>query len=79
MLQVASGWEPMNIEEEQSKRHLLEELVLQHRALDEMITQAAEEAVYVDQLQTRRLKKKKLQLKDQIEQLRSSLIPDLDA
>lgn len=69
----------MNIEEEQSKRHMLEELVLEHRALDELIAHATEEAIYVDQLKTRRLKKRKLQLKDQIEQIRSSLIPDLDA
>jgi hypothetical protein len=35
--------------------------------------------VYVDQLQLRRLKKRKLQLKDHIERLRSKLIPDMDA
>lgn len=69
----------MNFEEEQSKRHLLEELVLEHRALDEMIFNATEDAIYVDHLKIRRLKKRKLQLKDQIEQIRSSLIPDLDA
>ena len=33
----------------------------------------------VDQLLLRRMKKRKLQLKDQIARLKSQLIPDLDA
>jgi len=54
------------------------DLRVQHRDLDDIVTRLSEE-VYVDQLQLRRLKKRKLQLKDQIEQLVSLLIPDLDA
>jgi hypothetical protein len=38
----------------------------------------AEEA-WVDQLRLRRLKKRKLKLKDWISRLESKLIPDLDA
>jgi hypothetical protein len=34
---------------------------------------------YTDQLQLQRLKKQKLRLKDTIEKLKTSLIPDLDA
>jgi hypothetical protein len=37
------------------------------------------EGPYVDQLQVRRLKKRKLMLKDAIARLESELIPDLDA
>jgi hypothetical protein len=37
------------------------------------------EGPYVDQLQVRRLKKRKLWLKDVIARLESELIPDLDA
>lgn len=56
----------------------LSELQSEHRALDEMIARMSE-ALYVDQLQLRRLKKRKLQLKDLITRLKSEMIPDLDA
>ncbi|MDX9873303.1 MAG: YdcH family protein [Spongiibacteraceae bacterium] len=49
-----------------------------HRELDEEITRL-ESYPYQDQLLLRRLKKEKLQLKDQIQRLRAALIPDLDA
>lgn len=51
------------------------ELELEHRDLDAAI-ERLEESVYVDQLQLRRLKKKRLQLKDAIERLRSAQLPD---
>lgn len=56
----------------------LAELRLEHRALDEAIARLGERA-YADQLQLRRLKKRKLYLKDTIARLESDLIPDLDA
>lgn len=56
----------------------LESLRLEHRDLDDAIT-ALEENAYVDQLQLRRMKKRKLQLKDAIARLESRLIPDLNA
>ena len=56
----------------------LEGLRLEHRDLDDAIT-ALEENTYVDQLQLRRMKKRKLQLKDAIARLESRLIPDLNA
>lgn len=64
-----------NLEETRVQLH---ELMLEHRDLDQMIDRL-HEAVYVDQLQLRRLKKRKLALKEQIEKLRSALIPDMDA
>ncbi len=69
---------PRTHEEIERLKVRLAELQSEHRALDEMIARMSE-AVYVDQLQLRRLKKRKLQLKDLITRLRSALIPDLDA
>ena len=56
----------------------LESLKTEHRDLDDAIVRM-EQGPYVDQLQLRRLKKRKLQLKDFIALLESRLIPDLDA
>ena len=51
------------------------ELRRQHQILDEDIAIRTLNTE-VDQLEMSRLKKRKLRLKDQIEKLRSSLIPD---
>ena len=56
----------------------LESLRIEHRDLDDA-TARMEQGPYVDQLRLRRLKKRKLQLKDFIAVLESRLIPDLDA
>lgn len=56
----------------------LESLRLEHRDLDDAIS-VLEQNTYVDQLQLRRMKKRKLQLKDAIARLESRLIPDLNA
>jgi hypothetical protein len=56
----------------------LAELRVEHRDLDEVIARLLE-GPYVDQLQVRRMKKRKLMLKDIIARLESELIPDLDA
>lgn len=53
-------------------------LQVRHRALDDEIVQL-EAQPWQDQLQLRRLKKEKLRLKDLIRQLRTLLIPDLNA
>ncbi len=68
----------MDDEQRRATQARILDLRVQHRDLDDIVTRLSEE-VYVDQLQLRRLKKRKLQLKDQIEQLVSLLIPDLDA
>ncbi len=57
---------------------LVAELKEEHRDLDTAILRLAEDPG-VDQLQLRRLKKRKLKLKDWIANLESRLIPDLDA
>ncbi len=50
----------------------------QHRDLDEAITALAERGT-ADQLTLRRLKKQKLQLKDQIALIEDRLLPDIIA
>ncbi len=58
----------------------LEELRVEHRDLDEVISRLIERADGgVDLLQIQRLKKRKLILKDQIHQLESALLPDIIA
>lgn len=56
----------------------LEELRVEHRDLDEIIQRLSEDPL-VDQLQVRRMKKRKLKLKDMIHRLESKLIPDIEA
>ena len=56
----------------------LHQLRMEHSDLDHIIELLQEQTV-VDQLQLRRLKKRKLLLKDIITRLESKLIPDWDA
>ena len=56
----------------------LVELRIAHRDLDTAIARLADDA-HCDELQLKRLKKRKLLLKDAIAKLVSKLIPDLDA
>ena len=57
---------------------LIADLRVEHRDLDEAIARLSDDPS-VDQLRLRRLKKRKLKLKDWIAYLESQLIPDLDA
>jgi hypothetical protein len=63
------------IEELQQK---LAELEREHKDLDQIIDRLRE-APPVDFLQMKRLQKKKLFLKDQIEHIKSDIIPDIIA
>jgi len=65
-------------ESDEQVRRRLAGLKVAHRDLDDAIARMAE-APYVDELQMRRMKKRKLLLKDAIARLESRLIPDLDA
>jgi hypothetical protein len=56
----------------------LRQLRIEHRDLDDVIHRLQLD-LYVDQVQLRRLKKRKLLIKDQIARLESQLIPDLNA
>ena len=56
----------------------LRELRISHRDLDDLIDRLSNDPL-VDQLRIRRLKKRRLVLKDMISKMESSLIPGLDA
>jgi len=59
-------------------REALAQLKQEHRDLDAAI-HALEQAVRMDQLQVKRLKKKKLSLKDEIARVEDELLPDIIA
>jgi hypothetical protein len=65
----------MTVPAEQVRARVIE-LEIEHRDLDAAIDRLAEAAAS-DDLQLRRLKKRKLQLKDQIIQLKMQLVPDI--
>lgn len=70
----------MHIEEmdtEDIKRRIVE-LQVEHRDLDDAIGRLSRQSG-VDELQLRRLKKRKLQIKDSMGQLQMRLIPDIPA
>ena len=56
----------------------LKQLRVEHQDLDQAISRLAVDPL-VDQIMLRRLKKRKLMLKDMITQLESARIPDLNA
>ncbi|MEM7207225.1 MAG: DUF465 domain-containing protein [Pseudomonadota bacterium] len=64
--------------DESGLRKRLSELKLEHRDLDDVIAAFSSEPGF-NQIQLRRLKKRKLQLKDLIARIESKLIPDLNA
>ncbi len=56
----------------------LAELKSEHGDLDDVIARISDTALY-DQIQIKRLKKRKLMLKDQITKIESRLLPDIIA
>lgn len=79
MLPARSIWvRGMESLDTEDLRRRLNELSNEHGVLDAAIESLSESA-YVDQLHLRRLKKRKLQIKDMISRIESRLIPDLDA
>jgi hypothetical protein len=64
--------------EEQSLRFALTALTQEHRDLDAAIAAMTERGAR-DQLQLTRLKKRKLQLKDQIARIEDQLLPNIIA
>jgi hypothetical protein len=65
------------MEAEEIKRRIVE-LQVEHRDLDDAIARLAGQTG-VDELTVRRLKKRKLQIKDSIVQLQMKLVPDIPA
>lgn len=72
-----SNW-PLSEQEIADIRALLEELQVEHRDLDQVIGRLAATPDH-DELLVRRLKKRKLLLKDRILQLEQMLVPDIPA
>lgn len=68
----------MNDPERETLENRLHDLQVEHRDLDDIIHRLIND-VTADQLMIRRLKKRKLLLKDMIRKLESELIPDLNA
>jgi hypothetical protein len=56
----------------------LKELRIEHQDLDQVISRLVVDP-HVDQIMLRRLKKRKLMIKDMITQMESDRIPDLNA
>ncbi len=63
-------------EERREIEHRIAELEVEHSDLDDIIGRLAQTPTQ-DQLQLRRLKKRKLFLKDMLARLRDKLIPDI--
>lgn len=68
----------MTEEDEKELQRRLSEMRMEHRDLDDVINRLQEQGSY-DQLLMRRLKKRKLALKDLIAKLESQLLPDIIA
>ena len=74
-------FDPMDTldEDEDDLRTRLQDLVTEHRDLDDAIKALLRDGLLYNQLQVQRLKRKKLRLKDEITRLQSRLIPDIIA
>jgi hypothetical protein len=68
----------MDDPEIEALRAKLAELRIEHRDLDDVISRLSDSSPF-DQLQLRRLKKRKLVLKDMIAHIESQLLPDIIA
>ena len=69
---------PLTEEEKAQIRERLQALEVEHHDLDDVIDRLVGEPGQ-DRIQLQRLKKRKLLLKDQIQRLRTRLIPDIIA
>lgn len=72
------GNRPLTDEERAQIEERLQALEIEHHDLDDVIARLSLDP-FQDQLQLRRLKKRKLLLKDSIARLRDRLIPDIIA
>lgn len=66
-----------HMEQEEIKRRIIE-LQIEHRDLDEAIGRLCDQ-YGVDDLALRRMKKRKLQIKDSVSRLEMGLVPDIPA
>jgi hypothetical protein len=68
----------LNMFDDESVKRRIAELQLEHRGLDAMLAAVGDQTRF-DELQLRRLKKRKLQIKDAINLLQMQLVPDIPA
>ena len=68
----------MTVVDTDALRLRLEQLKTEHRDLNDAILRVTESANY-NQLQVKRLKKRKVVLRDQIAKLKSQILPDIIA
>ena len=78
LCEISGSMDHDNDDNIKSLRQRLVELKSEHRDLDDVIAQIGETAPF-DQIQVKRLKKRKLLLKDQITRIESRLLPDIIA
>ena len=64
--------------EQDALRKKLEDLTLEHRDLDELLS-IATSSPSVDMLKFQRIKKRKLAIKDEIRKIHSRILPDIIA
>lgn len=70
---------PLSDDEINELRELLQTLQIEHRDLDQVISRLGESPQQFDELLLRRLKKRKLALRDRILILEQTLVPDIPA
>ena len=75
---MAVSNQPLTDEERAQMQARVQALEIEHGDLDDVIVRLSQDPAQ-DQVQLRRLKKRKLLLKDQIARLRARLIPDIIA
>lgn len=73
-----SGGPMLDEEEVEAIKRKIKELEVEHRDLDEIIGRLSGDAMQ-DEIQLKRLKKRKLYLKDHITVLERRLVPDIPA
>jgi hypothetical protein len=66
------------MEDTEALKKRLDELISDHRDLDDTIARKSEDAS-VDQIELQRLKKRKLSLKDEIARIEAMIVPDIIA
>lgn len=76
--EISGSMDHDNDDDIETLRQKLAALKSEHRDLDDVIAQIGETAPF-DQIQIKRLKKRKLLLKDQITRIESRLLPDIIA
>ena len=78
LCEISGSMDHDNDDNIESLRQRLAELKSEHRDLDDVIARIGETAPF-DQVQIKRLKKRKLLLKDLIARIKSRLLPDIIA